>query len=273
MRHGAGRPTGEDGGCDRGGPDRDPAQAALRWSARPGTKDPMAPAHVTSTPSGSGPGAPGTRAGDRARPEPPARRGRRSWERLRAFDRRYATYVDLALAAGLFVVCSGWVLEPRHGAELVVGRRPDPPLDLRRRAPMTVFLVIAAVAFMQWLVTGPGPGRRRAPRRARHRRARVRLGPRRRGRGDPRGRDRHGHRALAPTGNDLKSLRVPHRPGLHGPLGRASCARRCAASSTGWPSGPSASRSSATSRRRWPPPRSGRASRGRCTTSSRTTSR
>ena len=30
------------------------------------------------------------------------------------------------------------------------------PLVFRRRAPMTVFLVIAAVAFVQWLVTGPG---------------------------------------------------------------------------------------------------------------------
>ena len=29
------------------------------------------------------------------------------------------------------------------------------PLVFRRRAPMTVFLVIAAVAFVQWLVTGP----------------------------------------------------------------------------------------------------------------------
>ena len=30
---------------------------------------------------------------------------------LRAFDRRYATLVDLGLAVALFVLCSGWVVE------------------------------------------------------------------------------------------------------------------------------------------------------------------
>ena len=35
----------------------------------------------------------------------------RLWERLRAFDRRYAPYVDIALAAALFVLCSGWLTE------------------------------------------------------------------------------------------------------------------------------------------------------------------
>ena len=81
----------------------------------------------------------------------------RVWQWLRAFDRRYATLVDLALAVGLFVLCSGWLVE--RGAV-----RPSLwfvaalvfPLVFRRRAPMTVFLVIAAVAFVQWLVTGPG---------------------------------------------------------------------------------------------------------------------
>jgi signal transduction histidine kinase len=80
----------------------------------------------------------------------------RLWEWLRAIDRRYATLVDVILAAGLFVVCSGWVIER-------TATRPDLwfvaalifPLVFRRRAPMTVFLVIAAVAFVQWLVTGP----------------------------------------------------------------------------------------------------------------------
>jgi signal transduction histidine kinase len=75
---------------------------------------------------------------------------------VRAIDRRYATLVDVILAAGLFVVCSGWVIER-------TATRPDLwfvaalifPLVFRRRAPMTVFLVIAAVAFVQWLVTGP----------------------------------------------------------------------------------------------------------------------
>ncbi len=80
----------------------------------------------------------------------------RVWEWLRAIDRRYATVVDVVLAAGLFVVCSGWVIER-------TATRPDLwfvaalifPLVFRRRAPMTVFLVIATVAFVQWLVTGP----------------------------------------------------------------------------------------------------------------------
>ncbi len=80
----------------------------------------------------------------------------RVWEWVRAIDRRYATLVDVILAAGLFVVCSGWVIER-------TATRPDLwfvaalifPLVFRRRAPMTVFLVIAAVAFVQWLVTGP----------------------------------------------------------------------------------------------------------------------
>ena len=81
----------------------------------------------------------------------------RVWDWLRAVDRRYATLVDVVLAAGLFLLCSGWVIER-------TATRPDLwfvaalifPLVFRRRAPMTVFLVIAAVAFVQWLVTGPG---------------------------------------------------------------------------------------------------------------------
>jgi len=81
----------------------------------------------------------------------------RVWQWLRAFDRRHATLVDLALAVGLFVLCSGWLVE--RGAI-----RPSLwfvaalvfPLVFRRRAPMTVFLAIAAVAFVQWLVAGPG---------------------------------------------------------------------------------------------------------------------
>jgi signal transduction histidine kinase len=80
----------------------------------------------------------------------------RVWQWLRAFDRRYSILVDLVLAAGLFVLCSGWLIErtaPRPSlwwvAALIF------PLVFRRRAPMTVFLVIAAVAFVQWLVAVP----------------------------------------------------------------------------------------------------------------------
>ena len=78
----------------------------------------------------------------------------RLWQWLRALDRRYAALVDLVLAVALFVLCSGWVVE-RTGPEHLVRSGPDPPPVFRRRAPMTVFLVIAAVAFLQWLVAGP----------------------------------------------------------------------------------------------------------------------
>ncbi|MGO9855026.1 MAG: sensor histidine kinase [Acidimicrobiales bacterium] len=79
----------------------------------------------------------------------------RVWERLRAVDRRYAALVDVGLAAGLFALSWAWAVQaagrpsPWFAAALIF------PLVFRRRAPMTVFLAIAAVAFVQWLVTGP----------------------------------------------------------------------------------------------------------------------
>ncbi len=80
----------------------------------------------------------------------------RVWERFRAFDRRYAAYVDIALAAAVFVLCSGWFTEA-GGANpnLWLVAALTFPLVFRRRAPMAVFLAIAAVGFVQWLVTGP----------------------------------------------------------------------------------------------------------------------
>jgi signal transduction histidine kinase len=80
----------------------------------------------------------------------------RLWQWLRAVDRRYALLVDLVLAAALFVLCSGLVV-PRHGTHpsLWLTAALIFPLVFRRRAPMTVYLFIAAVAFVQWLVTGP----------------------------------------------------------------------------------------------------------------------
>ncbi len=75
------------------------------------------------------------------------------WEWLRAFDRRYATLVDVVLAGGLFILCSGWFIErtaSRPSLWLVAALIL--PLTLRRRAPMTVFLVIAVVALIQWFV-------------------------------------------------------------------------------------------------------------------------
>jgi signal transduction histidine kinase len=80
----------------------------------------------------------------------------RVWERLLAFDRRYATLVDVVLAVVLFVLCTGWLADV-GGADpnLWLAAALIFPLVLRRRAPMTVFLVISTVAFVQWLVTGP----------------------------------------------------------------------------------------------------------------------
>jgi signal transduction histidine kinase len=79
------------------------------------------------------------------------------WQWLRAFDRRYSALVDLVLALALFVLCSGWLIE-RQAARpsLWFVAALTLPLVFRRRAPMSVFLFIAAVAFVQWLVTGPG---------------------------------------------------------------------------------------------------------------------
>ncbi len=79
----------------------------------------------------------------------------RVWERLRDFDRRYATAVDVTLAVALFVLCSGWFVERAVQPSLVLVAALVAPLVFRRRAPMTVFLVVAAVASVQWLVTGP----------------------------------------------------------------------------------------------------------------------
>ena len=80
----------------------------------------------------------------------------RLWKRVQAFDRRYGGPVDVALAAALFVLCSGaFFTPPGASPNLLIVAALSFPLVFRRRAPMTVFLVIAAVAFVQWLVSGP----------------------------------------------------------------------------------------------------------------------
>jgi signal transduction histidine kinase len=87
---------------------------------------------------------------------PPVDGAWRVWETLRSWDRRFALAVDATLAVGLFVLCSGWFLfskVPQSDLALVAGLTL--PLVLRRRAPIPVFLVIAAVALVQWLVAGP----------------------------------------------------------------------------------------------------------------------
>jgi signal transduction histidine kinase len=85
-----------------------------------------------------------------------ADRAWRLWERLRDFDRRYATYVDIAVAVVLFVLCSGWTFADHVGhPDLFVSAALIFPLVFRRRAPEAVFAIIATVAFVQWLVSGP----------------------------------------------------------------------------------------------------------------------
>jgi len=135
---------------------RDSAQAAVGLSAPLGTKDPMAPSSRHLYPAWLRPrnqrgGAPAGNAHDRRDDGP-----WRIWQWLRAFDRRHAMLVDASLAAVLFLLCSGWLLDhfaSRPSLWFVAGLIF--PLVFRRRAPMTVFLTIAAVAFVQWLVTGP----------------------------------------------------------------------------------------------------------------------
>ena len=78
------------------------------------------------------------------------------WEWLRAFDRRHAALVDVTLTVVLFFACTGWFVERTASrpslwfvAALIF------PLVFRRRAPMTVFCVIAGVALLQWIITVP----------------------------------------------------------------------------------------------------------------------
>jgi signal transduction histidine kinase len=77
----------------------------------------------------------------------------RVWEALAAWDARYAMVVDVAVAAGLFLFCSGWLFQAGPpGPNLAFVAALTAPLMFRRRAPFAVFLVIAAVASVQ-LVT------------------------------------------------------------------------------------------------------------------------
>jgi hypothetical protein len=78
------------------------------------------------------------------------------WERLRAWDQRFAIVVDSTVALGLFVVCSGWFSFSRVShSDLWFVAGLTLPLILRRRAPVAVFMFIALVAFAQWTTTTP----------------------------------------------------------------------------------------------------------------------
>src|SRR5579872_5550775 len=85
-----------------------PAQAALPWTPRLGTKDQMRPSSRHLYPAWLRPGTSRDAAPAGTGQTQQADRAWRLWERLRDFDRRYAAFVDIALAVALFVLCSGW---------------------------------------------------------------------------------------------------------------------------------------------------------------------
>jgi signal transduction histidine kinase len=78
------------------------------------------------------------------------------WERLRAWDQRFAIVVDATVAIGLFIISSGWFSFSRVShPDLWFVAGLTLPLILRRRAPVAVFMLIALVAFAQWTTTSP----------------------------------------------------------------------------------------------------------------------
>jgi signal transduction histidine kinase len=80
------------------------------------------------------------------------------WELLRPREGRYTTYLDLALATTIFAVSAWWVIQ--EGApmvDLLFSAAIAFPLVLRRRSPVSVFFMIAAIALTQWSLTGPLP--------------------------------------------------------------------------------------------------------------------
>jgi signal transduction histidine kinase len=100
----------------------------------------------------AGQGPPASSSGD----SPPVDGAWRLWETLRGWDQRFAIAVDATLAIGLFFLCSGWFLfskVPHNDLWFVAGLTL--PLILRRRAPLAVFMVVAAVALVQWLTAIP----------------------------------------------------------------------------------------------------------------------
>jgi signal transduction histidine kinase len=80
----------------------------------------------------------------------------RVWEVLRDLDQRFAIVVDTVVALGLFLLCSGQFAHAgtaHPNLWFVAGLTL--PLILRRRAPIAVFAVLAAVALAQWAVAPP----------------------------------------------------------------------------------------------------------------------
>jgi signal transduction histidine kinase len=80
----------------------------------------------------------------------------RVWESLTNWDARYARWVDIAVAVGLFLFCSGWFFQagPIH-TNIGFDAALTAPLFLRRRVPFCVFLFISAVAVVQLVTSTP----------------------------------------------------------------------------------------------------------------------
>jgi signal transduction histidine kinase len=80
--------------------------------------------------------------------------GQRGITRVFVLVRRYPGRFDLVLAAAVFLLCVPQLLadDGNRAAVLVLTAAMALPLVWRRRYPLWVFLVLAAVAFAQWLL-------------------------------------------------------------------------------------------------------------------------
>jgi signal transduction histidine kinase len=80
----------------------------------------------------------------------------RIWEALARLDATFAWAVDAAVAIGLCLICSGWIVQvgPPHPAFGFVAALTL-PLILRRHAPFAVFIFISGVALIQLAISVP----------------------------------------------------------------------------------------------------------------------
>jgi signal transduction histidine kinase len=88
--------------------------------------------------------------------DPDSERGgvRPAFARALAVGRRYPLASEIALALGVFLICIPELITEEDGrlSVLLFSAALSLPLVWRRRHPTSVFLVLAAVAFLQWLV-------------------------------------------------------------------------------------------------------------------------
>jgi signal transduction histidine kinase len=78
---------------------------------------------------------------------------RAGWDRLRSWDNDHRMWTDVLIAATLLLLCLGFLRQfaVDRPASAIIQLALIAPLVWRRRAPMTVFLVVAAVALVEWL--------------------------------------------------------------------------------------------------------------------------